>query len=295
MSQTRCGFNPISNRESPSRSTVNRMRKAGAAMFFVGIGIATTVLAQPTEPEPRAEYPSAMVREEQHLIVNGQNETWQLKWASKPKPNCGVDDVESSSTCPCQGFGYGEGGDLFLVRIRDGVEIDSLHLTPFFTGTIDKAAVLQRWPFSNKDFEDSGRPGFVSRVKNRAVVQVMRIADYDHDGQSQEFYLQTEALPCGKSTGIVVGLSQTNPRLHVFGTVMHPSKPLILQKREWQALRDASGPVDVVDWRCADHGADTETRVRLRWSDKGISGVRGEYTCAEDHKAPRHLIRQESL
>ena len=271
------------------------MGKAGVTAVFTILGMIPTGCAQETHEPTNSEYPSALVRGEQHIIVNGQNETWQLKWASKPKPNCGADDVTMAVTCPCQGFGYGEGGDLSLVRIRDGVEIDSLHLTPFFTGTIDKAAVLQRWPFYNKDFEDSGRLGFVSRVKRRAVVQVMRFADYDHDGQSLEFYLQTEALPCGKSTGIVVGLSQTNPRLHVFGTVMHPSKPLILQKKEWQALRDASGPVDIVDWPCADHGAETETRVQLRWSDQGISGVRGEYTCSAGPKAHRRLIHKEPL
>jgi hypothetical protein len=271
------------------------MGKAGVGAFFVSLGIALTGFAQETQRESGSEYPSARVREEQHLIVNGQSETWQLRWASKPKPFCGADDIGSSITCPCRGFAYGEAGDLFVVRIKDGTEIDSLHLTPFFKDVIDKAAVLPRWPFYNKDFEDSGRPGFLLRVKRRAVVQVMRFADYDHDGQSQEFYLQTDVLPCGKSTGIVVGLSQPNPRLHVLGSVSNPGKPLLMKKREWQALRDASGPVDVVDWACGDHGADTETRLRVSWSDEGISGVRGEYTCPEDPKARRHLIRQKPL
>jgi hypothetical protein len=68
-----------------------------------------------------------------------------------------------------------------------------------------------------------------------------------------------------------------------------------MQKREWEALRDAAGPVDVLDWACADHGADTETRLRLRWTDEGIIGVRREYSCSAGGKAHRRLIHQEPL
>src|SRR5882672_1433131 len=115
------------------------------------------------------------------------------------------------------GFAYGESGDLYLVRLRSGTEIDRLHLTPLFEG--ETAAVVQRWPEDEEqDFRLAKREDFSSLVSKRPAVQVMHIDDYDHDGKRTEFYLQTEAVPCGKSMGVVVGLSTNNARLHVFGT-----------------------------------------------------------------------------
>jgi len=51
----------------------------------------------------------------------------------------------------------------------------------------------------------------------------MNFADYDHDGQATEFFLQTESLPCGKRAGIVVGLSRINEHLHGFGSFRNPN------------------------------------------------------------------------
>jgi len=111
-------------------------------------------------------------------------------------------------------------------------------------------------------------------------VGIMHFADYDHDGGVTEFYLQTESAPRGRSIGVVVGLSKSEPRLHMFTTICNPQKPLYLQKREWDALRYASsGTIEVEDWACGDHGAETQTDLLLRWSAKGIDGVRREYTC----------------
>lgn len=132
-------------------------------------------------------------------------------------------------------------------------------------------------------------------VSKRPVVQVMHFADYDHDGHAAEFYLQTEAAPCGKSIGVVIGITTTNSRLHVFSSESNPRKPLFLQKWEWEAIRQTkSGTAKVVDWRCGDHGADTQTEFELHWSAKGIDGVRREYTCPLKHEA-RRLIRMNPL
>jgi hypothetical protein len=96
---------------------------------------------------------------------------------------------------------------------------------------------------------------------------------------STEFYVETESLPCGKSAGIVVGVSKRIPRLHAFGTAAHPNRTLYLQQREWNALRDAAKPVTVVDWGCGDHAAQTQVELTLKWSAAGIEGVRREYDC----------------
>lgn len=258
-----------------------------------GAGLALVGFAQQTKPALSSGHPGAAVREEQTIVVDGLRETWRLQWRAAPKPYCEPGGVNWPA-CPCRGFAYGEAGDLFLARLRSGTEIDRLHLTPFFTeGSGD--AIVRRWqPDYDKDLQDSERRDFPSLVSERATVQAIHFADYDHDGRASEFYLQTEALPCGKSDGIVIGLSRSNSRLHVFGAASHPGKPLHVRKLEWEALRDASVPVEVLDWACGDHGANTETTLRLRWTREGIEGVRREYTCPAGGK-PRRRIHEEPL
>lgn len=156
-------------------------------------------------------------------------------------------------------------------------------------------AVLQHWPTRAGDraFEFDDSEDFPAVARIRRAVQVMHFADYDHDGRQTEFYLQTEALPCGKSSGVVIGVSKINPQLHVFSSASNPDKPLCLQMREWEALRDAStGPVKVMDWQCGDHGAETQTELQLDWSSDGVNVVRREYTCPTENQ-PRQLIREE--
>jgi hypothetical protein len=176
--------------------------------------------------------------------------------------------------------------------MRSRIVFDRLPLTGMGEGfgSDNTTAILQRWPIDHENDSDDTDP---LEIRRRPPVQVVRFADYDHDGRATEFYLQTEAVPCGKSAGVVVGISKANPRLHVFGTAREPDKPLYLLKREWEALRDAAGPVDVVDWRCGDHGADTQTVVHLSWTAAGIDGRRREYACVDDQ--PGRLISDEPL
>src|SRR5215468_5137211 len=74
------------------------------------------------------EYPSPLVRERQVVVVRGVPEIWEMRWKEPPKPACEPNEI--SLTCPCIGFAYGEGGELTLVRIRLGVQFDSLDLMP---------------------------------------------------------------------------------------------------------------------------------------------------------------------
>ena len=263
-----------------------------AAFFALASGLLlVAALSAQRKTALSLEYPSPLVREEQTVIVDGVMEVWQLKWAEKPKPVCEPSDA--SLTCPCQGFGYGEGGPLDLIRVRNGVELDRLPLTPFFEDR--RVAVVQRWqPDTHKDFKLSMRPDFPAIVAKRPITQVMHLADYDHDGLPNDFYLQTEARPCGKSFGIVIGISKRNPRLHALGTASNPGHPLYMQKDEWEALRHASGPIEVLDWSCGDHGSDKQNTLRLRWTPEGIDGSRRTFACTVDHK-PGVLIGEEPL
>jgi hypothetical protein len=275
--------------------TIRMQTPALAASCVIGFGL---LLLGPSRQKevPALEYPAPEVREEQQVIVAGARETWQLKWTAPPKPIC--EPNEGSLTCPCMGFAYGEGGDLYLVRLRNGAEIDRLHITPFFEeqfGGEKPLAVVQRWPPDEEnDFKASEKQDFALTVAKRPMVQIMHFDDYDHDGGATEFYLQTEALPCGKSAGIVVGVSKTNLRLHAFAKASEPSKTLFMQKREWEALRDASGPTEVLDWRCADHAAGTQTTLHLHWTANGIDGTRREYACTPEDN-PGELLREDPL
>jgi hypothetical protein len=243
--------------------------------------------AQPGSPIHSSTIPAVagpVVREEQRIVVNGVPEIWRLEWKSPPKPACGAVENSVAITCPCSGFAYGESGQLDLVRLVNNREIERFALTPFFKDapTDERfAAVVQRWELQEKDGDVPDSKEFAEQVSLRPVVRIMRFADYNHDGMSAEFYLQTETLPCGKHSGIVIGVTPSNPKLHVFATALHPNKPLILQKTEWDSLLKQPQAGQTLDWGCGDHGSDTETDMELRATDGKIRGIRREYKCTE--------------
>ena len=260
------------------------------ALDSAHLKVSSDAVAEPDSDFARRVDSTGNIREEQQIIVDGLTETWRLQWAAVPTSYCGSNEPWG---CPCEGFAYGEAGDLFLIRLRNGEEIDRLHLTPFFSEGAGKA-VVQRKPTDRGDLDDSGREDFPSRVNKRTTVKVMNFADYDHDGTKNEFYLQTGTIPCGKSEGVLIGLSKTSHRLHAFGTASSPGKPLHLGKWEWEALRDASGPVEVMAWTCGDHGSETQAKLLLGWTDGGIDGVQRVFSCP-DNSEPVRLITEQPL
>jgi hypothetical protein len=268
--------------------------------FFLLIGfVFSNFVALSFSPRSAAkvdsEYPAPLIREQRRVVVNGVAEIWRLKWRSRPKPACAPEEL--SLTCPCAGFAYGESGDLDLIRIRDRVIIDQLHVTPLFqeSNAGVPGAVLQRWePNVERDFPLTQNADFPAIVAARPVVRIMNFRDYNHDGQSTEFYLQTGTEPCAKSTGVVIGVSKDDPSLHVFGTASNPREPLVMKKFEWEALRDAAGPVRLTDLYCADHGAEETRAIELSWSAMGIDGSRLTYSCTADDK-PGRLLSKDPL
>ncbi len=114
-------------------------------------------------------------------------------------------------TCPCEGFAFGEGGIVDLVRLRNGAEVDRLALAPLFTGDFSwepGEAVLQRWPVEKKDGTQHSA-AFRVRVHARSIVRIVQLGDFDHDGKAAEFFLQTGAGPCVKQWGIVQSANHT--------------------------------------------------------------------------------------
>jgi hypothetical protein len=182
-----------------------------------------------------------------------------------------------------------------VLGIRDGVEVDRLSLSKFFGEAYGD--FVQRWRTNSKtDFDWSDRlppDDFVKAVRRRPSVVAMHLFDYDHDGSSTEFFLHTSSETCSRhESGVIVGLSKNNRKLHAFGTASNPAKPLYLQDNAWAALRRATGPIEVSTWVCGDHGRGEEWTVRLHWSAAGIDGTRRTYSCPPDR---RRLLSEEPL
>src|SRR5689334_20864884 len=95
------------------------------------------------------------IREEQTIAINGSVEVWRLQWKTPPTPVCAAEDGSFSLTCPCDGFAYGESGDLDLVRLRQGQEIERLPLGQFFSKDYNHKVWLQRWQPTAADGDHS--------------------------------------------------------------------------------------------------------------------------------------------
>jgi hypothetical protein len=239
----------------------------------------------------RTESNQFVIREDQSILIDGQIEHWQLQWAKVPEPACAPDDPVAY-TCPCIGFAFAERGVLDLVRIRSGRQMERLALTPLFEGVIDSEnqAVLQRWELRESDSESID----ANTVRSRPTTQVMNFADYDHDGESTEFLLQIFSASCGKRMKVAVGVSKSQPYLHVFGTAEHPNTPLVLKESNWRSLLDSITAAEVIAWQCGDHGAQTETRITLRTDGAGIHATQREYDCSEQTDA-RKIVDEHEL
>jgi len=264
--------------------------------------VAAIVLNGKPHVQPHVSTPTALatpvVREEQKVLVDGISEVWRLEWKSTPKPACGPEDGSSAISCPCSGFAYGESGQLDLVRSTSGRETERLELTPFFDKVFadQDGAIVRRWEPQEKELEESEAEAeaFLKQVPARPLVTVMRFADYNHDGNSTEFFLQTGVEPCAKISGIVVGATLNSPQLHAFGTALHPDKPLVMHKREWEALLKATEPTEVLDWPCGDHGSEIESDLMLSAANGAIHAVRRQFECTETGKRGR-LLREQDL
>ena len=244
---------------------------------------------------------ASLVREERIVTVDGVKETWRLVWHGAPEPECDAAGI-GWFTCPCMGFAFGEKGDLDLVRLREGREVERLPLTPLFGAGSDESVkvglkvVLPRFPVRRKDL-DAGvdeQEKLEADVPKRPLVKIMDLRDYDHDGQATEFFMQIVSAPCGKEMGIVVGVSRRRPNLHAFGTIENSHKPLILLRGHWSDLARAKGPIHRLLWACGDHGSDARTDVFMRADEHGIHASERDYECREDgSRGP--ILREEWL
>jgi hypothetical protein len=244
----------------------------------------------------RADDP--LIRQQKTIVVDGVEEVWQLRWEKPPEPICAADDAESSLTCPCTGFAYGEQGNLTLIRDRPGSPSESLVLGPFFVdpgfgGHSPGASVVQRWQpvydGDDSDWKHANDKDFAAEVRKRKPTDLMLFADYDHDGRATTFLLQVAAKPCGKRQMILVGISKTDPHLHVFSTSEKPHSPLVLASWEWDALLKSNGHTSIIDWNCGDHGSDNEWRAILDAHDGVLHAKFQSFECRAGGPAVKML------
>ena len=79
-----------------------------------------------------AESPKPIIREERNIVIDGVEERWRLEWVSTPGPAYSPPDNPDWMICPCEGFTFGERGDLVLVRKKPGQKEERLRLGPLF-------------------------------------------------------------------------------------------------------------------------------------------------------------------
>lgn len=228
-----------------------------------------------------------IVRQQKAVMVDGKQEIWRLEWEGKPTVVCGADD-DTSLTCPCSGFAYGEQGKLVLVRVRADGQSERLDLGPLFKGNFPVSggqAALQRWSpqyeGGQDDFKHMGDKDFASKVAARPVVDAMGMADYIHEGQATQFLFQVDTAPCGKRQMVLLGISKEDPHIHVFASAEDQNAPLILGSWEWEALLKNKTPIDVIDWDCGDHGSERQLRVHLLVKSGVIHVTRTSRRCPD--------------
>ena len=244
--------------------------------------------------------PFELVREQRQVRVGDATETWQLIWEAKPSSVCGPEEVDMAITCPCSGWAYGQYGKLALKRLRKGREVERIELAPFFgqfdypyADKLKGTAYIQRWPMKDDDFdrENRGDKTLIADIERRPTTELMKLADYDHDGNATEFLLQVGTMPCGKLQFAAFGVSPNDPHLHALSSAAHPNQPLFMPMDAWNALLKSNKPTEVPTWACGDHGSD-EKDTLIIYADHGVIHVKQrEYSCPENG-SPGKLVKE---
>lgn len=252
------------------------------------------VLTLAADNAPALADESGLVREQKTVTVGAVREIWRLQWDRPPTAVCGADDPSVSLMCPCDGFAYGEQGELALVRIRPNGETENLELGPLFIreevgGLGSGPGFLQHWPTNRSgphgDYTARDNDAtFVHEVVRRGSTDVMRFADYDHDGMATEFLLQVGTLPCGKHQMVLVGISKRNPHLHVFSSVEAANTPLVLNQWQWKALLGSHGTVNTLRWACGDHLSGVEWTDAISAQDGLLHDLTKSRKCSQSEQ-----------
>ena len=258
-----CENKPSGGSATPAGSTSGAAQDAAPATS--ASSNAATPSAAIADKDPLAALSSGPIfRDDEDLTLDGVKETWRLEWTKPPVPNCM--SADTAFNCPCAGFAFGEKGSMDLVRVVPGKKDERMNLDPLFA---DQDTELQRWAVTKSDVDralaaDGGGALDLVGISMRPITSVIKFADYDHDGRASEFLLQVNAMPCGHTQTIVVGVSKSNPKLHAFATAEKPTEPLTLDHAsDWEKVRQKPS-VDITQIACGDHGATEATIVHVK-------------------------------
>jgi hypothetical protein len=189
----------------------------------------------------------------------GGEELWQIFWLEAPAAQC----VRNASTakngaeqsCGCEGFWDGEAGRAVLVRSRDQHGSELLDLGSVFADTEEEAlgghVLFRARPAANES----------NATATPAPPDVLKLADYNHDGVAAEFVVHTANPACGHGRYLLVGLFDAKGELGAYPLSLDVPTPLALDTAEdWEQLRVA-GQLQRTFWRCFDQGATQESRI----------------------------------
>lgn len=250
-------------------------------------------------------------RETKKVLVDNVEEVWKLQWQSKPEEVCMPKDTnklgdggpggwEGPFNCGCA-IGYSERDKiLFLTRERNGKVIDEISVPSLGEepdDLLNAPPPLPTWPKDGGDYkryEKIPQAQFRKEILARQKVEIMDLKDYDHDGWTTEFvmYLGWGGV-CGYDHFALIGLTRRNPRLHVFGTVTNPNKPLIMRsKQEWNELLTAKAgeKVRINYWSCGDHGAEEQEVYEFTIGKNGINADKVWLDCATKKEIKRRAL-----
>lgn len=181
------------------------------------------------------------LHEERDVHVDNVVEHWRIQWRGEPTAEC------LGWTCQCSQFMFAQRGEADLIRSRPGAPDDVFPLEQLFDGHFDldlpkhglNEAILRAWPTQAGDETPDGVDEAVVRARPR--VTVIDLHDYDRDGRATEFVLPVGGVGCASHRYLAVGISRSQPKLHVLGTTAHPKVPLLLNWAGWDLLRKGRG------------------------------------------------------
>ena len=135
-------------------------------MFFKLILFGVVLLPNATA---FAESPKPIIREERNIVIDGVEERWRLEWVSTPSPACAPPVEPGWMNCPCEGFAFGERGDLVLVRKKPGQKRNVSDSDRFLVRLLLK---------SEKQFYNDGmfRQRITLKVRRQVLLHVLRPA-----------------------------------------------------------------------------------------------------------------------
>lgn len=238
-------------------------------------------------PSPAA-LPENLVREEKEIIVAGKKEHWRLEWKTAPSLAC-FDDGWLS--CPCQNVAFGEIGDLYVIRRREGAPEERALL---------EGMALQHWPVYEADAERYAVAMDLEVARKRPSIPILEFEDYDHDGRATEFIIDHGSSPCMAHETMVVGSTLRNAKPHLFTVKGHPDTPLTLNGRwQWEAIRDASiaqlnRGIELTQSVCGNHGSGAEYTYFVRRIGDEFEVTARTYICNGPNDTRGTLLESKS-